>query len=98
MASHNTDPWGDTEPVRALQDIDRDPAIIRRLQAIFSEAGHVYKCHAEGVWSITDGDKERFATQLAGILKTHTGLTGRLLKLDNRLIKMITYRALELMK
>lgn len=98
MASDSNEPWGDIEPARALKGIDRDPVIVERLQAIFSDAGHIYKCHAEGVWAIADGDKDRLATQLVGVLETHTGLTGRLLKLDNRLIRMITYRALELMK
>ncbi len=92
------DLWGEDETRKALENIDRDPRIVRQLQELFCEGAHLFNCHPEGVWSQPDGYKDSCAKDLAEILKTHTGLVGRLLKTENRVIKMLTYRAVEMNK
>jgi hypothetical protein len=87
---------GYAAPFDALKGIDRNPELVRKLQDLFSEAGHVFKKHPEGVWGIPGGDKDAYAKDLNLILNQYPGVAGRLLKLDNRVIKMVTYRALEL--
>ena len=85
-------------PRDALVGIDRDPDVVKKLQELFVEAGHVFKRHSEGVWGQAGGDKDRYAKALNEILDQYPGLVGRLLKLDNRVIKMVTYRAVELLR
>ena len=86
------------KPGKRLKNIDRDSRIVRQLQELFCAGAHLFNCHAEGVWSRPDGYKDSCAKDLAALLKTHTGLVGRLLKTNSRLIKMITYRAIEMNK
>ena len=90
--------FGYLEPMEAMSGIDRNPDVVDKLKKLFGEAGHVFECHPEGTWAVASGDKYRFALELIAILKTYPGLGHRLLKTDNRIVKMITYRALELMK
>lgn len=98
MARDEDDVWGDLTPRRVLVGIDRDPHIVSALQDLFSEDGHVFQCHPDGHWSIQDGDKDRYARDLLAIVTDKPGLVARLLGTDNRLVKMITYRAIELAK
>ena len=42
--------------------------------------------------------KDFYAKQLADEIARRAGLTGRLLSTEDRVIKMLTYRALELLK
>src|ERR1044071_9776619 len=93
MKLDGQDYWGDRAPREALVGIDRDPEVVQRLQELFGEAGHVFKCHPYSNWTDV---KDKYASDLVILLKKYPGLVGRLLKLENRLIKMITYRALEL--
>ena len=90
------DVMGDEAPHDALAGIDSNPDLVRQLQDLFGEAGHVFKCHSEGVWAQPGGDKDRYAIALLDILDRYPGLVRRLLSVDNRVIKMITYRALQI--
>ena len=89
---------GDLRPRQALADIDPDPALVENLQDLLSDAGHVFKCHGEGIWSVPGGYKDYYAGCLVEILSEHPNLVHRLLKTGNRIIKMITYRAIEMQK
>ncbi len=92
------DIMGDLRPRQALADIDPDPALVEKLQDLLGDAGHVFKCHGEGIWSVPGGYKDYYAGCLVEILCEHPNLVHRLLKTRNRIIKMITYRAIEMQK
>ena len=87
---------GEQAPRDALAGIDRDPDLTARLQDLLGEAGHVFKCHGEGIWSPPGGYKDYYAGCLAEIVTSYPNLTHRLLKTKNRLIKTLAYRALEM--
>lgn len=67
-----------------------------RISAVLNEACHVFHCHAEGTWA--DSDKDTYARQLAKEISARPGLTGRLLNTNDRVVKSLTYRALELLQ
>jgi hypothetical protein len=73
-----------------------DPADNARVGAILNEACHVFRYHSGGTWATRD--KEAYAQRLVGELRRRPGLAGRLLATEDRVVKMITYRALELLK
>jgi hypothetical protein len=77
-------------------DFGEDQAENQRLSAILNDACHVFHCHAGGTWQ--DHDKDRFAGRLAAELEHRPTLVGRLLATEDRVVKMVTYRALELLK
>jgi hypothetical protein len=77
-------------------DLGTDAAESARLSVILNEACHVFRHHAEGLW--VSHYKDFYAKQLANEIERRPGLTGRLLSTEDRVIKMITYRALELLK
>ena len=89
---------GDLKIRKALADVDRDPDLVAELQELLGTAGHVFKCHGEGVWSVPGGQKDYYAGCLAEILVRYPNLPHRLLKTGNRLVKSLTYRALEMQK
>ncbi len=98
MKDHE-DIMGEAALRQALADIDRDPGLVEKLQDLLGEAGHVFTWHAsEGIWSVPEGYKDYFSGCLAEIIIERPNLTHRLLKTGNRLIKMLTYRALEIQK
>lgn len=90
------DYYGDVKIKQALADIDRSPELVKELQDLLGVAGHVFKCHGAGIWSVPGGQKDYYAGCLAEIIVEHPNLPHRLLKTGNRLIKMLTYRALEM--
>ena len=92
------DIWGDQAPRQAVADIDRDPDLVASLQDLLGDAGHVFKCHGEGIWSVPGGYKDYYSGRLSEIIGEHPNLAHRLLKTGNRLIKMLTYRAIEMHK
>jgi hypothetical protein len=65
-----------------------------RISKILNEACHVFRHHAEGVWR--SGDKDAYASLLMAEIERQPSIVGRLLKTDDRVVKMLTYRALEL--
>jgi hypothetical protein len=67
-----------------------------RIGATLNEACHVFRLHAEGTWA--ERDKDAYAHRLAKEIAARPGLAGRLLHSKDRVVKMLTYRALELLK
>jgi len=65
-----------------------------RISYILNEACHVFRHHAEGTWAASD--KDAYASKLVPEIERRPTIVGRLLETDDRVVKMITYRALEL--
>jgi hypothetical protein len=87
----NNDGWNDVE-----YDLGTDTADSARVGALLNEACHVFRYHAEGTWQTHD--KDPYAGRLADEIRARPGLVGRLLATNDRVVKMLTHRALELMK
>ena len=68
------------------------------LQELVGTAGHVFKCHGTAIWSVAGGQKDYYAGCLAEVIARYPNLPHRLLKTGNRLVKSLTYRALEMQK
>jgi len=66
------------------------------LSALLNEACHVFRRHADGHWKTHD--KDAHASLIAAQIKAHPGLTHRLLQSGDRVIQMLTYRALEMLE
>lgn len=66
----------------------------KRIGNLLNEACYVFHHHAEGVWR--SYDKDAYASRLAKELRSRPGLAARLLNADDRVIKVLTFRALEL--
>jgi hypothetical protein len=73
-----------------------DPERNARLSAILNEACHVFRKHAEGVWK--SDDKDAYARLIAAEIDRTPSLIRKLLGTDDRVIKMLAYRAVELNK
>jgi len=73
-----------------------DPATNLRVGAVLNEACHVFPHHAGGTWNTHD--KDLYAQRLAPESRQRPGLAGRLLSTADRVVKMVTHRALELLK
>jgi hypothetical protein len=56
----------------------------------------VFRLHAEGTWA--EHDKDAYAEKLAREIAARPGLAGRLLRTEDRVVKMLVHRALELRK
>ena len=67
-----------------------------RIGAILNGACHVVRYHSGGTWATRD--KDDYAQKLVDELRRRPGLAGRLLATEDRVVKMITYRALEILK
>lgn len=65
-----------------------------RLSLLLNEMCHVFHDHADGNWAILY--KERYARRLATEIERFPFLVGRLLGTGDRVIRMVTHRALEL--
>lgn len=85
------DGW--TDVAYDLGESDEDN---QRIGAILNEACHVFHHHAGGTWEARD--KDVYARKLAAELTARPGLAGRLLTTQDRVVKMVTHRALELLK
>jgi hypothetical protein len=85
------DGWTDPE-----YDLGNDAADSTRIGALLNEACHVFRFHAEGIWQ--EHDKDSYAGRLADEIRLRPGLVGRLLTTDDRVVKMLTYRAIEMLK
>ena len=68
----------------------------RRVSDILNQGCYVFYDHAEGVWE--NSDKDSYAKSLADEFLTYPMLSARRLKCEDRMVKMIAYRALELIK
>jgi hypothetical protein len=85
------DGWTDVE-YKLVDDPERNT----RLSEILNEACHVFYHHKEGVWK--SDDKDTYARLLASEIKKSKSLIRKLLGTGDRIIKMLTYRAVELNK
>lgn len=77
-------------------DLGPDASENERISRLLNEACHVFHLHASGTWA--DHDKDAYADMLAVELARRPSLAGRLLTTDDRVVKMLTFRALELLK
>lgn len=84
------DGWNDIE-----YDLCKTKEENEKINHILNEATHVFHLHAEGTWS---DDKQVYAKQLLPYIENHPSLIDRLLKTEDRVIKMLTYKAIELSK
>jgi hypothetical protein len=84
------DGFSDVDYDFGLPDADR-----RALASTLNEACHVFRMHADGHWASVY--KDRFAGALAAHISAHPGLPHRLLRSGDRVIAMVTHRALELL-
>lgn len=71
-----------------------DPESNARLSRLLNEACHVFHDHADGNWATVYKDK--YARLLCVEMSAMPFLVPRLLGTGDRVIKMVTYRALEL--
>lgn len=83
--------WEDVEYSFGLND----EATIR-VSRILNEACHVFYYHRDGNWE--SSYKEQYASELAVEFKQYSNLSSRLLKSNDRVVKMVAFRALELLK
>jgi hypothetical protein len=83
------DGWTDVD-YQLLYDPERNA----RLSAVLNEACHVFRRHAEGVWK--SHDKDAYARRIAAEIKITPYLVRKLLGTNDRVIRMLTYRAVEL--
>jgi hypothetical protein len=79
-----------------VYELGSDPDDNARVSKILNEACHVFHHHAEGRWK--NEDKDAYAALLVEELRLRPSLAGRLLNTDDRVVKMLTYRALELLQ
>jgi len=77
-------------------DLGDNPEDNARVGGILNEACHVFHHHAEGTWATRD--KDAYACLLVEEIRRRPGLAGRLLAADDRVVKMLTHRALELLR
>ena len=84
------DGWEDVE-----YDFGVDPETTKRVSHILNEACHVFYCHADGNWESIY--KERYANELAKELKLKPELESRILRSGDRVVKMVAFRALEIL-
>ncbi len=73
-----------------------DNELNSRLSDIINEACHVFYCHTEGKWK--SEDKDAYSNLLANEIINNPFLVKKLLGTEDRVIKMLTYRAIELNK
>ncbi len=66
------------------------------LASTLNEACHVFRHHADGTW--VSSSKDHYARKLAAFISAQPGLPHRLLRSGDRIIAMLTHRALELLK
>ena len=82
--------WTDVE-----YDFGIDVEATKRISHILNEACHVFYYHADGHWQ--SSYKERYATELANEFKLNPDLSSRVLRSGDRVVKMVAYRALEIL-
>ncbi len=91
MEPQENDGWSDEE-----YDFGHGPELDRAVEHILNEACHTFHHHASGVWA--SGHKETYARMLVPLIEQHPSLIGQLKQLDDRVVKMVLYRAVELAK
>ncbi len=91
MEPQQNDGWSDE-----AYDFGHGNDLNQRVGHILNEACHVFYYHSSGVW--TSNHKETYARQLIPYLEEHPSLIGQLKQLDDRVVKMVLYRAVEMTK
>ncbi len=71
-----------------------EPERNARLSFVLNEMCHVFRDHADGNWA--SSYKDKYARLLAAEIAEFPFLLGRLLGTGDRVIKMVTHRAIEL--
>ena len=82
------DGWSDQ-----LYELSEDPELNDRVSELLNVACHVFHHHADGTWKTVG--KEYYASLLARELAANAWLTRVLLDLEDRVISMLVYRAIE---
>ena len=85
------DGWEDVE-----YDFGLDEEATRRVSHILNQACHVFYYHQDGNWKTLY--KERYASELAIEFQQYPELSSRVLRSNDRVVKMVAYRALEMIK
>ena len=82
-------------PATSIEDVVSTIAdAATRIELVVAEARHVFEDHADGHWR--SAYKDRYARLVLAELDADPALGERLLASRDRLVKMLTYRALEL--
>ena len=74
-----------------------DPKLNRYLSELLNEAWHVHQHHRDGHWNKSGGYKDKYAARIALKIRENRSLLHKFLKLKDRLLSMLTYRAIELL-
>lgn len=77
-------------------ELGSDPEDNARISKVLNEACHVFHHHESGRWS--SADKDAYARLLMAEIRRRPSLVGRLLNTDDRVVKMVTHRAVELLE
>lgn len=85
---------GPSEPAQPPELPARAPSAAVRLEQLLEEAQHVFECHADGRWRTAY--KDWYARELLEALDADPGLERRLRASEDRLARMLLFRALEL--
>ena len=88
-AHPKNDGWRDVE-----YDFGVEPELNAKLGKILNEACHVFYYHGDGNWNTVY--KDRYAQLIAAEFEASPSLIRKLLGTEDRVIKMIAYRAIEL--
>ena len=82
------------------EDVDYDFGVdsesTKKISHILNEACHVFYYHADGHWK--SSYKDKYALELAKEFELLPELSSRVLRSSDRVVKMIAFRALELLK
>jgi hypothetical protein len=85
------DGWEDVEYEFGLNEENA-----KRVSRIINEACHVFYHHSDGNWKSLY--KERYASELAEEFRRNPELSSRVLRSKDRVVKMVAYRALEIIR
>jgi hypothetical protein len=91
MSPQFNDGWTDES-----YDFGHGGELNQKISGILNEACHVFYYHASGVWQTRD--KDIYAKKLIPELRNRPSLIGQLKELEDRVVKMVVYRAVELIE
>jgi len=91
MSPQQNDGWTDES-----YEFGRGDEFNRKIGEILNEACHAFHHHASGVWQ--NDHKDFYARKLIPEMQAHPSLIGQLKQLQDRVVKMVVYRAVEIIK